>query len=426
MTTTFLTSLAPMASVRGSLDPLGLMAVWSRLGRRIVLNVSTVSGDLRGWTTLLLGTYVARSWIERGDRAEDDFTDLVLRFEQIVAYAREKHEADAQGVRGILGVRRRLAEHGPRAIPLGQGRDARILANQRATGVWGQIAGPAQNSKLLDARHLRLTTEAEERVRALYGHRLARHEALLRELLVDRRPLDRDGRHAPLMETLHALHAPTPTDGERAFYREHVLYASEDENAVQARLVRLWVACGHLRHPVDATEVAALAERADPELRDRLDEIRRVETLLAPAEHLFAFLLGRHGQRIEQVLADIGSRWTMGLGDIDPHAAELVEPYFRGVHGSRAPADAFDQLRRALATRAWGDAVGALIELNAWIADRRGGAAWLGIEEGRLEVRMQGEPGDLPTDAGHLLWTHSYYLEPLRTLSLFVEGADVA
>lgn len=422
MNTPFLTALAPGAAVRGSLDPLGLTAIWSRLGRRLVRNVSTVSGDLRGWTTLLLSTHIARRLVEEGARPEADFTDMLLRFEQVVAYARHMHDPDAEGVRGILGVRRRVAQSGGRPIPLGQGDDARILTNQRATGVWGQIAGPAAESRLLDSRNLRLESAAADEVQKLYGAQLGKHDRSIRELLVERRPLDRRGRHAGLLSILAAMHRPALTEDEQPFYRDYVLYAAQGPESAQARLVRLWWNSGRIAHGVNATEVAALADRADvTEVREGLQAIRRAESLLAPADHLFAFLLGRHAQHLDDVLKEIDARWNLPLAEIDPLAVDFVTPQMQDAYGAGAPVDTMHSLLDALRAGAWGDAIMALMALNAWVSDYRQGAPWLTLSNGRFEVRIEAEPGDLPTNA-RLQWEHSYYLEPLRRLIVAVEG----
>ena len=41
----FLTDLAPDARIKGSRDPLGFLPIWSRVGRKAIHNVTTVSGD---------------------------------------------------------------------------------------------------------------------------------------------------------------------------------------------------------------------------------------------------------------------------------------------------------------------------------------------------------------------------------------------
>ena len=55
----FLTQLDSRAKVRGSRDPLGVQAIWTRMGRHVVGNLTTVSTSVRDFTTTMLGYYFA-------------------------------------------------------------------------------------------------------------------------------------------------------------------------------------------------------------------------------------------------------------------------------------------------------------------------------------------------------------------------------
>src|ERR1044072_4136812 len=59
LTTPFLTDLDSRAAVKGSRDPLGIQQIWTRMGRHVVGNLTTVSNSVRDFTTLLLGYYFA-------------------------------------------------------------------------------------------------------------------------------------------------------------------------------------------------------------------------------------------------------------------------------------------------------------------------------------------------------------------------------
>src|SRR5918998_3531051 len=84
--TPFLTDLDSRAAVKGSRDPLGIQQVWTRLGRNVVGNLTTVSNSVRDFTTLLLGYYFAeRIADEKGPGTEQA---TFLKWEQLAAYAR--------------------------------------------------------------------------------------------------------------------------------------------------------------------------------------------------------------------------------------------------------------------------------------------------------------------------------------------------
>ena len=51
----FLTDLDTRAQVKGSVEPLGAMPIWTRMGRRVVGNLTTVSNSVRDFKTLVVG-----------------------------------------------------------------------------------------------------------------------------------------------------------------------------------------------------------------------------------------------------------------------------------------------------------------------------------------------------------------------------------
>src|SRR6266581_9058994 len=103
----FLTDLDERAQIKGSRDPLGLVPIWSRFGREVVGNLSTVTNDVRGFTTLILGLYFAQE-VREIERAEDQSVlNLFLKFEQLAGYARVKINGDRR-VRGLRRIQTRL------------------------------------------------------------------------------------------------------------------------------------------------------------------------------------------------------------------------------------------------------------------------------------------------------------------------------
>jgi hypothetical protein len=82
----FLTELDCRAAVKGSRDPLGIQQLWTRLGRRVVGNLTTVSNSVRDFTTLLLGYHFAEELAY--DLGPGSELEVFLKWEQLAAYAR--------------------------------------------------------------------------------------------------------------------------------------------------------------------------------------------------------------------------------------------------------------------------------------------------------------------------------------------------
>lgn len=423
-TPTFLTALAPDARIRGSRDPLGLLPIWARLGRALIGNVTTVSGDLRGWTTLLTVVGLVRDRIESG--AVDGTTlEPLFRAEQMVAYSRTiKGSNEARGT-NLVKHRLRAHDNGREPIRLGTTpRERRILANQGAAGVMGQIGSPAAASLLFDRARRALTPAAMPLWTNTLAPRLASASGRITAILRDERGFAPAGADAELADTLADLHRPRLAAAEVPLYRDHVLYAGRGLEGAQARFVELWRGQGPgtaLRDGIDLPRLASLAQQARsaglPEVAGPLEDIFAAEQLLAPMERLFAWVQSRDRQTLDDVVAELEKVWTEPLSSAAAATDLVIGPSLREVYRSSEVLGLFTGVREALVQGSWRTAIQGLIDLNAVMMKRRGGAPWMRVVDGTVEVLMGDEPGDLPPlpDLRRQL-VHSYYLDPLRRL----------
>ncbi len=167
----FLTDLDSRAEVKGSRDPLGLVPLWSRFGRGIIRNLTTVSNSVRGFTTLLLGLYFTQV-VQEGNGADSQSTlDLFLTFEQLAGFARYhvNHDGNFRG-------RERVAARLQKGTKVGLGADPslQILGDQKTYGLWGLFSMPARSSGLLAQEEHILTRTATEFVERNYVSILAK------------------------------------------------------------------------------------------------------------------------------------------------------------------------------------------------------------------------------------------------------------
>src|SRR5438094_6701230 len=163
LTTPFLTDLDSRAAVKGSRDPLGIQQIWTRLGRHVVGNLTTVSDSVRDFTTMLLGYYfAARLADELGPGTE---LGTFLKWEQLAAYARGAANED-WAFRGTERAGRNLSASS--RVTLSDDAAAQILGNQKIYGLWGLYTMPGRASGLVDVEQPRLTPAALEFVESLY------------------------------------------------------------------------------------------------------------------------------------------------------------------------------------------------------------------------------------------------------------------
>jgi hypothetical protein len=166
----FLTDLDSRAVVKGSRDPLGIQQIWTRFGRHVVGNLSTVSNSVRDFSILLLGYYFASRVSESTGRGSELAT--FLKWEQLAAYARAAVNDDWV-FRGTERVNKRLSEG--HIVTLSAQSEHQILSDQKIYGLWGLFSVPSRASGILDTNvSASLSPSALELVEKEYLPRLSR------------------------------------------------------------------------------------------------------------------------------------------------------------------------------------------------------------------------------------------------------------
>lgn len=426
----FLTDLDSRAAVKGSRDPLGIQPIWTRFGRQIVGNLTTVSNSVRDFTTTLLGYWLAeRNADQRGPGSE---LAIFLKWEQLAAYARAVVNRDF-AFRGTERVRRNLAEG---RVTLSDSPTHQLLGNQKIYGLWGLYTVPARASALLESDPPRLTPLARAFVERHYlpglaegGGRDARRicEALSRPSV----RLDIDGADAGMVGAVARTLGERLSSEERAFYGFHLLQGGP-EDATGGRQQQL----GELLHDTleDRTfawspaVISQLAKEAVRRGRDwqavghHLNCIRTCESVLAPVSAVFMYLLGLDGKPLDLVSRRLRELWGKGLRTVEAEAFVGLKGAIGDGDVSRA--ESWAGIAVALAAGKYERLVDLLLDQNAVVMSERGGAPWIERRAGRLHVRFRDEQGTLP-DRAELprLWRFSYFLDSLRSVAVQLEPA---
>jgi hypothetical protein len=429
----FLTQLDTRAVVKGSRDPLGVQGIWTRLGRQVVGNLTTVSNSVRDFTVLLLGYYFVERVADVGGPEGELAT--FLKWEQLAAYARARSNPK-EGFRGTDRVHQRLNDGGK--VKLGLGNDAQILSNQKIYGLWGLYSVPARTSELLEnePRLTRLALDlVEKHCLPLLGSGAGRNaQGIVERLRQKEYALDlRDGsRDAALLDAVAGA-LDGGTAALRAAYAKHLVSGGErdDTKGVQRAFADLLVEASAQDdwqlNPQTLVSLMGQARQDDTgkELVRRLGNIRTAELLLGPAVALFEFVLGHDGQSMEYISERVRTTWGHALGaTITISATESIETALQA--GSEAETGTrWLRIARALNAGAYEDAVNALLEQNAAVMKARSSTApWATFEQGKLRIRFQDEQAsELPTaDDLPTYWRHAYFIESLRSVALTVRG----
>jgi hypothetical protein len=425
LTTPFLTDLDSRAAVKGSRDPLGIQQIWTRLGRHVVGNLTTVSNSVRDFTTLLLGYYFAEQL--SNDLGPGTELETFLKWEQLAAYSRAEVNGDF-AFRGTEKVRKNLSE-GPR-VCLSDERGHQILGNQKIYGLWGLYTMPSRASALVDGDPSRLTPPAMELVERHYLPILeqgtGKDARRIRELLRQKRSrIDVRQTHSDIVSCVGKVLQQRLLQREKEFYRFHLLYGGPEDatNGRQQQLAELLSPRMSDKNftwsPAAVEDLSKSAQSRGDEwhqLAHRLHRIRASETVLAPTAALFTHLLGLDGKSISTVVDRIRLEWGQEVRSVAPQD-------FRELHaelgaGDTTTADRWVGIADALAGGEYRGLIRLLIEQNASVMATRGGAPWIESDSGKLRVRFRDEQGTLPKQATlGLLWRFPYFLDSLRTVA---------
>jgi len=421
----FLTDLDANARTKGSRDPLGAQAIWTRMGRYIVGNLTTVSNAYRDFTVLMLGYYFAEKVAPNVGEGHE--LETFLKWEQVASYSR--HHAGDHAFRGTEKVGRTLA-HSSR-VAISAARSFQTLSNQQLYGLWGLYSVPAAASGLLDQETLRLTSLAHEFVDATYRPilRAGGHDAenrIVSMLSREQSPFDVGGKDERLAAAIAKAIRGKAGQAERPFYWKALVEggAADTTDGRQALMAQIFRDDVGKREEIwSAIFVRSLEKRAATQrnatgdgLAERLAAIRACESVLAPAVRIFAYVQGLHGQTLDQAAAAI----KRGFGD---RAASVNLDGFRSLKSEldAIRADAAERwihIAEALHGGKYVDAVRLIIQQNAATMDNRGGMSWIEIKGNKLHVRMPGdERVNLDPQALRNLWRFPYFLDSLMAVA---------
>lgn len=418
---TFLTREDPNAKIKGSRDPLGTQHLWTDFGRRIVSNLTTQSNSVRGFTILILGCYFSEQLIKNLEINRKDALDVFLRFEQIAAYVRHGSHGVEGDIRGIARVRSKFKEQ-PKSLPISVDFKGFILGDQKVNGLWGLFAVPARVSGLLQDSANTLKIPAREFVEQVYLPTLQPELQTLYSMVANDGTLDAstpDGVFTLLSKVLKESFCHE----ERLFYGEYLRDATyvQNSNCIQKRFRELLENETDLRERTGRKEVVKLCEaarRVDELLETRLDQISRLEAVLAPAMSLFDFMLTHHGRNLDEVSELLKKSWGESVPNIIEKRNDDLVSKIRVLWSDKI-GNCFDRCQKGLSQGSYSNVLPALLEWHKTVMETRGSATWVQIDgTGKLDVRSRGADRELPSgDELADLWRNGYFIDSLKAIT---------
>ncbi len=405
------------------------MSMWTRLGRKVVGNLTTVSDSISGFVTLLLGHH----FIERArEEGFDDALTVFLKWEQMAAYARwiVREDGDFRG-------KERVKQHSAAKIRLGTDEGLQILSNQRTYGLWGLYTNPARASGLLEGEQSRLGAAARRLVDAVYMPILAsgseRCDDAIAALLRD--PAAALSRQSPLLTAVAKVFRPTLAREEREVFRAHLLLggpadATDGAQTVLAGLLEQTLADAAWGFTPErlrqfAREAGKYGEPG-ARLAGHLGSIAACEQVLGPAAILFDDMLHADGQTLDEFAERLHEHWGPKIEHLDIATIEASARELRDPTGDPATGQRWVQLARAWHAGDYAQGYRVLLAQNAAVMRSRASAApWVELRDDsvvQVNYKEESRP-EIPTGDDLVdVWWHPYFLGSLRSVARALQG----
>jgi hypothetical protein len=378
------TAIDPDFKPKGSRDPLGFQHIWSETGRKLIKDLSTVSGNINDFKILCFAKYFFQ--ITKGQNDELQFLPFFLRVEQAFAYARKKFNNEAS-----FNGNNFISKHVDNAeYKLSNNQRDCILSNQRTYGIYGKYIRPAKDMKLFEQDDFETTfrnafnPQVSDLFERIYSNT---------ELKVASDSL------VPLAGLLERL-----TTEEKHFFRRHILKGNIPTHLQQKFY-------SFLKENNDSTNISSfnlidfingiIVTSNDEALNSQLIEIRNTELVLAPLSYRFTYLLSE-------------SLWSYSSLQNDPVMNQSIEPLKYSFHSSLL--NELNQYRKLTGIAS----TTALIKRNAEVSKRRGGSPWIDQQNGKFVV-YYGETNRGMSEMPENHWENSYFIQSYLRLFNAIE-----
>ncbi|MCJ8311746.1 MAG: hypothetical protein HRU38_08540 [Saccharospirillaceae bacterium] len=406
----FLSLLDDRVKPKGSRDPLGFELIWSKLGRKIIGNLTTITSSSENFATALLGFSLANEIVGNDlikDRSKA-VKDVFLRFEQIAAYMR-KHKK-SKSVMGVNRVSKRLEDNGITEIQLGNSAGAQILSNQSSYGLWGLYSTAMRDTGLV-AGEARILTDSGRILVNMIEAKIDKSSFIK---LIEAKEISK----ANINKYADSIYCAINNDAVQKKLLEALLEGSsgEKENLQKELWGNTLALISTKNKSTDNNKRGSVAafinqlastDNLSTQLQTALQNIQSVERLLVTMNNIFHFCRMNNGKTIESVALLIEQQ-GYNFDSLDeniegvqiPHKTITLQPI------------------KQLKNKDIKGAIRSILALNKEIMKKRGGAAWITEEKGVLDVVVKSESASLLTDEKlHTIWHYDYFFRSYLSIA---------
>lgn len=458
----YLTEYDDRLSGDASIDPLGMLIIWSAFGRRIFNNrVNSISNDVRNYTLnlfhhALIRRVVRDEAVQLSPHLEAEFgrkdtpafkNACLLYLENLFVFSMIRHDGKAITINGqqattvessgVLGVSKGYriwneSKQQPILVFSRKRPDREILKRQLGLGVSGRYKSPMMQIGYFDTHYHYHLPSAEplwrDAERFIAGHPPMQTLAELcfehlSQLLAQNRK-DLETPFATIPEALPLAYAHTfPNSGTvGTFARDFWLNATGlNQGAAGALLSTLDQNQGRSvalssRELIEQTP----APNPDEEAR-KFEHIQQLEPFLADAVLLFNLMTCRKSQTLQQV-AEQWSRFHRDENTLANRARAILQNAALIAVTSGASRHRLEKLLKLANTTSLIEQIHLLTDYHRAVMTQRGQQSWLVIvaDEIRLDARPLRDPDINRWKNG--AWYHTYYLPNFQALVRGYQG----
>lgn len=437
----FLTEIDPNARVKGTRDPLGIQAVWTRFSRLVVGGFTSQTTSLNDFRILVMGSWL----VDQIDLDKVPAASAFACWEQLTAYSRHDIRGE-RSYRGVTRVASRLAKSNE-PIPISASRDAQILTNQAGYGIWGLYRSTAWSTGMLSMQRPYVShPDVDEVVRSVYVPRLEAEwgkdlSGLLRLVTTggEIRPwLAADRRRMAAVATTVA--GPITAE-ERDLYRRFLIDAGPDDIGTNPpdvrhnqRILYRELLKRDLRRGILASDLEAIAAITNaPALASALEDIRAGGALFAAAARIFSFVSMCDRSSFTAELAKLERHFASVPNLLAPDhlrrlklAADVNQRLMQAPGDKQGEPGRWLRIANALHDKDFPALVRLVLEQNLAVSRAKGsGAGWVTIgDAGTIKVSLP-DPG--PALSGWTKlgdpWIEPYYVANLVAIARELEAA---
>ncbi len=396
----FLSLLDDRMKPKGSRDPLGFELIWSKLGRNVIGNLTTITGSSENFATAILGFHWANEIAGdvKGNSRVKRVRDIFLRFEQIAAYMRKHGNSDS--VMGVNRVSKRLGDASLKSLKLGSSSESQILSNQVSYGLWGLYSSAMRDTKLVKGE-ARVPTEIGIGIAKDIEKKLDKKSFITLISQSSIRKSDIEKYSSKFMKAINS-------DSVQKLLLESLLMGATDEGASLQK--ELWEkTCDLMPEGIfDNGKKLSIAlfifnikkQGVSMQLTKALSDIEKVERTLVIMNNIFHYCRSRHDFSLEEISNDIKNQkydFSMLCPKLEnisiPRKEITIKPIKHLIDGDYI------------------GAINSILDLNKIVMKSRGGAAWITAPKGRLDVVVKSESRSLiPNSKLQSTWHYDYFL----------------